>query len=578
MITPEQKTFILSNAYVPEHIPGLMTLISRGEPELFDDYIAFRGENWCILVGYPLKNEHSEQRLQYAIETINRNYSPESILLIAPSIPEACRKSGVTIEKDRYYSLPLEGYTPPGRLLREVRKASEQLRFSTSDKMTDDHRLLTNEFLERVELSNIIQELYRSMPRYIKGSETAMVLEARTLEGGLSAFFVVDTAATKFLTYLVGCHSRTHYVPHASDFIFHEMIALARGYGKREINLGLGVNEGIARFKIKWGGLPGLEYQSCEYRPASDIRTAGVPRPLPGEESRNPRLDGNNRRDGNRVSLIRWLKGERKLRMTWRLNYRGRESVLVASAHFSPHSFQSSLNHFISCARTVIFEGPLDPPDMEKVRTRGSGSREHLSLCEALRPETIQKINQYLGGPEGMRNPAFAAKARALKLIDENFLQDETRGLRPWMALFGIWTRFLSFHGWNGSVDLEAYDIARRLNRKVVFLETIEAQVEAMEGIPFEKIVQFFESFDRWERFAHRYKSYYLRGNIDAIMGSTVVFPTRCESIVDKRDPVFFNGMKPFVEEGGALAFFGVIHMRGVIKLLREWGCEVTKL
>jgi hypothetical protein len=33
---------------------------------------------------------------------------------------------------------------------------------------------------------------------------------------------------------------------------------------KEYIHLGLGVNEGIRRFKKKWGGIPFLKYEFCE--------------------------------------------------------------------------------------------------------------------------------------------------------------------------------------------------------------------------------------------------------------------------------------------------------------------------
>ena len=38
----------------------------------------------------------------------------------------------------------------------------------------------------------------------------------------------------------------------------------ARARGQTRMNLGLGVNEGISRFKQKWGGLPYLPYEFCE--------------------------------------------------------------------------------------------------------------------------------------------------------------------------------------------------------------------------------------------------------------------------------------------------------------------------
>ena len=41
-------------------------------------------------------------------------------------------------------------------------------------------------------------------------------------------------------------------------------------------------------------------------------------------------------------------------------------------------------------------------------------------------------------------------------------------------------------------------------------------------------------------------------------------FPTRCESIIAKRDPIFFKGMKAFFEEGKTAAFVGVGHIPGI--------------
>ncbi|MBA4424082.1 MAG: hypothetical protein C0390_13460, partial [Syntrophus sp. (in: bacteria)] len=48
--------------------------------------------------------------------------------------------------------------------------------------------------------------------------------------------------------------------------LFLEMIHLTREHGKSTINLGLGVNEGIRRFKKKWCGKPFLRYEFCESR------------------------------------------------------------------------------------------------------------------------------------------------------------------------------------------------------------------------------------------------------------------------------------------------------------------------
>jgi hypothetical protein len=102
------------------------------------------------------------------------------------------------------------------------------------------------------------------MPQYIDRSPTSLVMSAWDKKGNLSAFYVIELAAGKFATYVVGCFSKTRYVPHASDLLFSEMINLARENRKEYIHLGLGVNQGIRKFKRKWGGTPFLRYEFCE--------------------------------------------------------------------------------------------------------------------------------------------------------------------------------------------------------------------------------------------------------------------------------------------------------------------------
>lgn len=119
------------------------------------------------------------------------------------------------------------------------------------------------------------------MPEYVAHSPTAIVLNARDKKNLLSAYYVVEMAAKDFATYVVGCFSRTNYVAHASDALFYEMINLAKENRKSYIHLGLGVNEGIRRFKRKWGGFPFLKYESGQLvsgppGPFSWMKTLGV--------------------------------------------------------------------------------------------------------------------------------------------------------------------------------------------------------------------------------------------------------------------------------------------------------------
>jgi hypothetical protein len=132
--------------------------------------------------------------------------------------------------------------------------------------MTSEHATIIKEFIAREDPASLIREFYHAMPDYVLHSETVLVLNARDFNGFLSAFYVLDFAAHDFTTYVVGCHSKDRYLPHASDLLFFEMVNMARESGKGYVNLGLGVNPGIRRFKEKWGGKPTRPYEYCEYR------------------------------------------------------------------------------------------------------------------------------------------------------------------------------------------------------------------------------------------------------------------------------------------------------------------------
>ncbi|NWF93060.1 MAG: hypothetical protein HXY46_09085 [Syntrophaceae bacterium] len=264
MITCQEEEYVFTNGYVPEHLVGLMSAVSKGEPFLIEDHLNFVKDNWAILVGYPLDQHFSIERCEKVVKKVVERFRPEYLWLIAPEIPapllDTCRER----ETDRYYRLDLEQSNPKPSLQRIAEKASKELTVERTRSFSKDHEALIRELLKREKLSSRITALYRAMPEYLSHSQTACVLNARDKKGRLIAFYVLDLGAKKFTTYLLGSHSKKHYVPHASDLLFLKMIELSREHGKNEINLGLGVNEGIRRFKEKWGGAPSLPYEFCE--------------------------------------------------------------------------------------------------------------------------------------------------------------------------------------------------------------------------------------------------------------------------------------------------------------------------
>ena len=255
---------------------------------------------------------------------------------------------------------------------------------------------------------------------------------------------------------------------------------------------------------------------------------------------------------------------EKELRAVWRIEKNGRGGLLAGTAHFFPYRLGKSLEAFIRPARTVLFEGPLDEASMNQVVAKASEGEGAGALYEVLDPAVRREIKKFLGLP----GEGSGSLPLLLSIVsrDPDPLREHFRALRPWMAFFEIWAHFLKSKGWRSSVDLEAQQIAARLGKEIRFLETIEEQVAALEGIPPERFVRFLEKIERWEEFARSHARWYLSGDLEAMMASGNEFPSRCPSIVENRDPVLFERMKVFFERGEAIALVGTAHVPGLLK------------
>ena len=142
------------------------------------------------------------------------------------------------------------------------------------------------------------------------------------------------------------------------------------------------------------------------------------------------------------------------------------------------------------------------------------------------------------------------------------------------MAFFTVWSAFLD---WKYSMDLEAFHIAQKLGKTIQYLETIEDQLAALDGIPFERFVSYLNSIENWKKHKEMFMKAFLAGDLEKFASMTGEFPTRCESILAKRDPIFFKRIKAFFEKGKTAAFVGVAHIPGIRKMFLEEGYRVTQ-
>ena len=260
MITPNERALIAEHAYIPEHLPHYVSAISRTEPYLIGDFVAHLAGTSLVFVGYPLKGDFNEIQMLEALDEAKARFEPSLVSILAPALPsalEACEQPTT----DEYYRLDLLPLRVPKKTRNMLTRARREISVSVGD-FGREHKRLLKEFIRTHRLDRATHFIFKQVPEYVK-SNSALVFDARTRRGDLVAFDIADFGAQEYAFYMFNFRSRKHQVPGASDLLLAYIAAQAKTQEKRYINLGLGIDEGVAFFKKKWGATPFLQYVTC---------------------------------------------------------------------------------------------------------------------------------------------------------------------------------------------------------------------------------------------------------------------------------------------------------------------------
>lgn len=270
---------------------------------------------------------------------------------------------------------------------------------------------------------------------------------------------------------------------------------------------------------------------------------------------------------------LRFWQTEKPLRMVWRVEKNNRASHLVGTAHFFPHSFARAFARLMQNATTVLFEGPLDDASSARIAAYGRQGENVPTFVEVLAPETITELEHILRNRLDHQN----GDAWLLALVQRKpiYFESFTRGVRPWAAFFSIWQTYL---GWKYSMDLQGYQIARKLRKPIHFLETLDEQLAVLDNIPLDRIARQLNDIKNWESYQNEYVKIFLDGDLEKLIALTARFVTRGPVVVGARDRILFDRMKPILEREDTVAFIGFPHIPGVIQLFRDAGYAVTQV
>ncbi|WP_294555468.1 GNAT family N-acetyltransferase [uncultured Mailhella sp.] len=558
----------MSAVHVPEHSRPLLEAISSGRSFEKDGYVFVAADDWLMAIGYCLEGEESPQRFEKVLEEVIREKKPSDCFAIAPEMPGSLKE--YVQDRDVYYVLAADAPVP-ARLRGPVRHARECLTVDETRFFTPEHRRLWAEFLGRIPLPPRIRQLYSGTASALARGADLRLLNAWDAEGQLAACLLLDYSLPDCVSYVLGAHSKTHYVPHAPDLLFAEMLERARAEGKRSVLLGLGVNEGITRFKRKWGGVQDVPYELAVWQPAA-ARGESVLSDMASMLAMN--IASSSGGEVSRWKFFDSLPRQRPCAMLWRLDKNGRTSWIGGSAHFFCCSFEYSLRRLFENVDTVLLEGPIDSESMDEVARIGRTPEPDADrVIRHLSEEDIRRLERTVYGPEGFW-ARLGGWCRPRTLDVRRVLAES----RQWYAFFSLWTAYLERHGWTNSVDLEVWNTALDMGKSVMGMESLAEQIASLESAPMPRIVKFMKDCSFWPKLMKSNCSRYLAGDLMGMMGTSAEFPTRTGTIISVRDQRFRERMRPYIERGGTAVFVGSAHMINLRNMLAEDGFTVTRV
>lgn len=227
-------------AYIPEQIPSYMCSFSGLRWSTEGPFIYYYDEGEIRFIAYPIGEDDLEKSLRRVIE----RHNPIRTLIASPKKIEGYK----IIESDEYYFLDADSVKMDKKLRNLIRRAERDVKVDETDLETE-HLDLINEFIKRKGLKEH-EIMLKKLPEYVKMAKP-LILEARC-ERKLIAVTIADIKSSDIFSFYLFNFTSEHRIPGTSDLLFKNLLERSIEMGKK-VNMGLGINEGIRKFKLKWG-------------------------------------------------------------------------------------------------------------------------------------------------------------------------------------------------------------------------------------------------------------------------------------------------------------------------------------
>jgi hypothetical protein len=260
MISAAEARLIWEHGYVPEHIPDYVMAVSGADPFLCGPYLCYLKRDHLIFVGYRLPRSDESADMVGVIDRTTRSCKPSYLAVLGespPTLPLQMLKD----EADWYYRIDFSRWRMPQKTRNMISRAERELSIEEGKSLGPEHLDLIAAFARTRQIDAQTELLHGSIPHYLALAPTSLAFTARGRGGDIVAFDIAEFGAQDYAFYMFNFRSRERHVPGASDLLVSEIMEKARSQGKRFLNMGLGINDGVSFFKKKWGAEPFLRYR-----------------------------------------------------------------------------------------------------------------------------------------------------------------------------------------------------------------------------------------------------------------------------------------------------------------------------
>jgi hypothetical protein len=220
--------------------------------------VGYRYEGQVVLVGYPLHDPRDEGAMAAAVDQALAMPGLRRITVLGPARPPQAPPGAVEV-RDRYVGVTVP--PRPGAKLRNLlRRAAREVTVTSGRECTTEHAALIARYLDERSFDAGTRQIFGCIARYVRSLSSARVVSARCTDGRLAGFAVGEFASRHTAFYMFSFRNADLAPPGCADLLLARLLEEAAARGQTRMNLGLGVNAGVALFKRKWAAEPLLPY------------------------------------------------------------------------------------------------------------------------------------------------------------------------------------------------------------------------------------------------------------------------------------------------------------------------------